>query len=329
MATAQNLVDRYLRLWESLPLSGDGVKRAMLETWASHQGISYRQVQRDLLFLEEAGHVRSLFYGNGKRWFRTSLRPRLQSISREQAFVLSLVEAKLRHLLPSQYLQALYSQWDEAAARIGKPDCKTERAWFEKIQVLPEILAAPRILDGIFPVIVDALLEEKWLQIEYENYEHQEKSARVMPLGIVEYEQLYYLVCRSQGYEDVRHIRVDRVIHAHNENEAFRYPQGFSLAQHIASGAFEFDGNEPIQLRMYMFNGTHQHLIDRPLSQDQQIDEADHDGRVVVQATVPNSHRLYWWILGLGASAEVIEPASLRLALQKEIGAMRRRYESG
>jgi predicted DNA-binding transcriptional regulator YafY len=54
-----------------------------------------------------------------------------------------------------------------------------------------------------------------------------------------------------------------------------------------------------------------EHLRETPLSLDQQI-EPDQPGWMRVQATVPNTAQLRWWLLAFGGQVEVLEPSSLR-----------------
>lgn len=326
MGTATDVLARHLRLWESLPTTGDGLDRAALEAWGLAHGVTYRQLQRDLNKLKAEGCAKREARGKAMLWQRTALRPGAQNLSREQAFVLHAVQTQLGHLLPPQLLLMLQPLCAEASALLQRPEYKTERTWFEKIRAVPGLLHTPRILNGVLPVIIEALLEEKWLELDYENNVHQERHGKVMPLGLVEHEQIYFLVCRFDGYEDERHLRVDRIIQARKLVEPFKYPKSFTLAAHIESGAFNLSLCETIRLRLAMFYGAHQHLVDRPLSRDQQISEPDAEGTVIVSATVQNSKRLYWWILSFGANAQVMEPAGLRAELREEVEAMRRLY---
>lgn len=187
--------------------------------------VTYRQIQRDLAGLESEGCVLGSLYGKGKRWRRTTQRPGARSLSREQAFVLHAVQTQLGQLLPPQLLHMLQPLCDEASILLQRPEYKTERTWFERIRVVPGLLHAPLVLDGVLPTVIEALLEEKWLQLDYENAAHQEKSGReVMSLGLVRRRSFYYLVCRF-GLHRLRHIRVDRIIRAEKLDTSFQYPK--------------------------------------------------------------------------------------------------------
>ena len=325
MRSASTLQDRYLRLWEFLPVTGDGAVRSSLEAWGRKHGVTYRQIQRDLHLLEEHGSAKATRVGRARHWWRTAFRPGGLRLGSEQAFLVAFATSQLGRWVPPSMLPGLAPIQTAAHELLGRPDYSRERAWFGKLGIVPGLLQRPHVLSTVMSAVVQALFEERWLSIDYENYTREERSATVMPLGLVEADGIPYLVCRFKGHDDNRHVRMDRLSRAETLAEAFRNPAGFQLSQHLESGAFDL-GDELIQLRMEMSGGAHKHLLDRPIAADQQLAEADKNGRVIVSATVRNSKQLYWWLLGFGACVEVLEPATLRKELQQEIEAMHQLY---
>jgi predicted DNA-binding transcriptional regulator YafY len=53
------------------------------------------------------------------------------------------------------------------------------------------------------------------------------------------------------------------------------------------------------------------HLRESPLGQKQKIGPEE-DGFVRIDATVPDTSQLRWWLLGFGDQVEVLEPEHLR-----------------
>ena len=68
------------------------------------------------------------------------------------------------------------------------------------------------------------------------------------------------------------------------------------------------------------------HFYESPLSNDQQIVEYSED-RVLLSATVVDNEQLYWWLLGYGAQAQVLEPEHLRRQMVDTIRGMAAQYE--
>jgi len=40
------------------------------------------------------------------------------------------------------------------------------------------------VVAGVLPIIIEALLDERWLLIGYENHDHEEKHGKVSPAVI-------------------------------------------------------------------------------------------------------------------------------------------------
>ena len=68
------------------------------------------------------------------------------------------------------------------------------------------------------------------------------------------------------------------------------------------------------------------HLGEAALSEDQVI-AADEKNGYRVTATVRQSARLRWWILGMGASVEVVQPQSLRDIVETDVAEAHRNYQ--
>ena len=79
-------------------------------------------------------------------------------------------------------------------------------------------------------------------------------------------------------------------------------PEGFDLDEYISSGAFGL-------LR----------------SADQQV-VAEDEKYLTLQATVPDTAQLEWWLMSFGADAEVLEPVALREKLAAIAREMAERY---
>ncbi len=68
------------------------------------------------------------------------------------------------------------------------------------------------------------------------------------------------------------------------------------------------------------------HLHEARLSEDQTIEPEGNGDRSRVTATVRDTARLKWWLLGLGAGVEVLGPSNLREAVIRELNSARMAY---
>ena len=69
------------------------------------------------------------------------------------------------------------------------------------------------------------------------------------------------------------------------------------------------------------------HVTESRLSSDHRA-TTQADGRVLVEATVPDTADLRWWLLGFGSAVEVLTPASLRTEFRDHARAMQAMYDA-
>ena len=83
-------------------------------------------------------------------------------------------------------------------------------------------------------------------------------------------------------------------------------------------GKLEFGKNIEINLVLKVQKYACQHLYERPLSQDQQIEVID-DTWNQVSATVANTTRLQDWLVSMSQLAVVIEPSELQVVILERL----------
>ena len=75
-------------------------------------------------------------------------------------------------------------------------------------------LLPPKIKPGVFEAVSNALYDNKWLKLNYENAQGWRDKYRVMPLGLAQQGPRLYLVCRFEGFDNERSLAVHRIISA-------------------------------------------------------------------------------------------------------------------
>jgi predicted DNA-binding transcriptional regulator YafY len=152
-------------------------------------------------------------------------------------------------------------------------------------------------------------------------------DAIVHPLALVLQGPVLYLVATFWDFEDPRHLAVHRIRSAEKLAEpAARVPKGFELDAYLAGSPLEISEGKMIRLEALFERFTAQHLRETPLSVDQTMRD-EKDGRVRVVATMRESERLVWWLLGFGGNVEVVGPRGLRERVREEIRGAGARYE--
>lgn len=315
-------------LLDFLPSHAPGFDKARLQAWLENQSqpISYRQLLRYLDDLEQVGWVQREKSGKNDLWVRIHRGTHLLSISRERAFALQLIQHKLRHLMPPQLLQALAEEFRLAHDKLSL-HCPHERQWLGKIGEVPSLLTPPEFHEGIFGVITEALLEDKWLEANYRNKDGEENLRRILPLGIASRDGVYYLIGRNPASDETRQFRIDRIISATMTDQPFTYPADFKLVDYMDDGFFNYPHGGKIKLIARIHKLPARHLQDTPLASDQIIEQID-ENWLRLSATVQDSQRLHWWILGFGDQIVVESPIELRNEIARHAIQMARNYAS-
>ena len=279
--------------------------------------VSKRTVERDLLSLSVTFPILSIEQSRpyGWSWLKDAEAFSLPGMSPLQALTLELAHDHLSALLPASLLDTLAPYFKCAEGVLSSGDgVKKLASWRKKVAIVPpnQPLIPPGYPQEIIEAVHSALLSEQQLEISYASREQGEtKTYRVHPLGIVQRGAVTYLVATLNDYSDIRLLAVHRIRSAEKLDKPAKTPKKFDLAKYIRQGAFGFGGIDEIKLVVRFTAAAVEHLRETPLCLDQQIDP-DMAGWMRVQAAVPDTPQLRWWLLGFGDQVEVLEPASLR-----------------
>jgi len=122
-----------------------------------------------------------------------------------------------------------------------------------------------------------------------------------------------YIVCRYRGYDNERNLALHRILSAEMSTLTFDRPKGFNLAKYDDDGRFGFGEGEKIRLAFRIERNAGLHLLESPLSNDQQVVELE-DGKLEITATVVDSAMLDWWLRGFGDSVSHVHRMTMNLA---------------
>jgi predicted DNA-binding transcriptional regulator YafY len=198
-----------------------------------------------------------------------------------------LIEEHLRALLPASLLKSMQGFFTQARSNLlPGSTASRERAWLSKVRVVSEgqPLLPPKIREGVFEQISDALYRDVWLEVDYENAAGHRSQHEVMPLGLAQQGPRLYLVCRYRGYDDERSLAIHRVRAARATTLSFSRPKNFDLRKYDADGHFAWGYGRRIRLVFRVEKEAGFHITETPLSTDQQVRELE-DG-YEISATV-------------------------------------------
>lgn len=293
-----------LELLRRIP-RGRKVTAEQLHQQLSDAGIKrdIRSIQRQLKVLCEQFDIecddREQPYGYC--WLQEARGLALPILTPKESLLLKLAQEQLKHLLPARLMNSLDTFFEQANINLlTQNDAVLEREWAQKVRVVDttQPLLAPTIRENVFENVSEALYLNRWLNLDYQNVQGVRKQIQVMPLGLAQQGPRLYLVCRFHGYDNERSLALHRIHSAEVSALNFERPKDFDLKKYEDEGRFGFGSGKKIKLRFYIRASHGQHLIESPLSIDQQV--VKHDGSFEITATVVESHMLGWWLNGFG-----------------------------
>ncbi len=274
-----------------------------------------RTIQRQLETLSEHFDIerddRSKPYGY--RWLERAQGLAVPHLTPQESLLLQLAQEHLKHLLPAHLMKSMEGFFTQAQRNLGdSPNARLEREWPDKVRVVAtsQPLLPPTIAPGVLEEVSEALYANHWLDIDYQNAAGQRRSAKVMPLGLAQQGPRLYLVCRFEGFDNERSLALHRIRKAEASTLTFERPTEFDLQKYDDDGRFGFGEGLRVRLRFSIEKEAGVHLLETPLSKDQQVQDQG-DGWLEITATVVDSAMLDWWLRGFGEAVADVSKLSL------------------
>ena len=237
----------------------------------------------------------------------------MPNLTPQESLLLQLAEEHLRNLLPARLMKSMEGFFSQARRDLGPDSCaRLEREWPGKVRVVAtsQPLLPPKIVPGVFEIVSESLYSNRWLHLDYRNSGGKRGKVEVMPLGLAQQGPRLYLVCRYRGYDNERSLALHRILSAEMSTLTFDRPKEFDLKKYDDDGRFGFGEGEKVQLTFRIERNAGFHLLESPLSSDQQVVELN-DGWLEITATVIDSAMLEWWLRGFGDAIEDVRRRSI------------------
>ena len=262
-----------------------------------------RTIQRQIETLSEHFDIerddRSRPYGY--RWLEKAKGLAVPNLTPHESLLLQLAEEHLRNLLPVKVLKSLDGFFSQARYNLDVDGTsKLESEWRNKVRVVSSTqpLLPPKIAVGVFESVSNALYGNKWLFVCYRNAAGVTSDADVMPLGLAQQGPRLYLVCRFKGFENERSLAVHRIMSAKVSTFTFQRPKEFDLKRYDDDGRFGVSDGTRIVLTFSISRDAGLHLLESPLSVDQDVKVLDDGYRI--KSTIVETDILYRWLQSFG-----------------------------
>lgn len=282
--------------WISTPELAASLEEAGIE-------ISTRRLQRLLKNICEWDELcvecdmRSKPYGYKQRLptldlAATHLRP-------QESLLLRLSEEHLRYQLPAPLVRSLSPLFETARTTLKESGSTTRmNAWLKKVAFVSGAvpMLPPKILPRIFDAVSEGLYRESKLEIEYVNSIGQKTVGIVSPLGLVQQDQRLYLVCQFDGYDNIRHLALHRMLTAHVLDFPAVRPKDFTLDKYVAERHFNYSNGRKIHLTLEFTNmTTAKNMAETPFNKTQTLKQLP-DGAWRLEADLDDTVMLDGWI---------------------------------
>lgn len=290
-----------------------------------HEQLADTEVARDLRTIQRQLDMLSEYFeidrDDSERTYRYSWKERAKGmampmLTEQESLLLTLAEQHLRNLLPAGLMKSMNGFFVQARANLApieekKGKAKREREWLSKVRVVSttQPLLPPKIKPSVFEQVSSALYSNLWLAVDYENATGKRTQAEVMPLGLAQQGSRLYLVCRFRGFDNERSLALHRVVSAQASEFVFERPKDFDLEKYDDDGRFGFGDGKRIELSFLIDKEAGFHLLESPLSEDQQVRELEDSYSIT--ATVVDSAMLEWWLRSFGDNVKAIHRKAL------------------
>lgn len=327
----KNTLARQWEMLKMLPSRRPGVTARELSDRLQQEGftVTKRTVERDLQALSAIFPLSCNDQSTPWGWYFTpGCSLELPGLSLSEALTLKLVEQHLSRLLPATLMTSLANHFAEAGRKLdGMADSAPAARWTEKIRsVQPsQPLLTPEVDEAVLAPLQDALLRDRQMTVRYRKAGASDDVEYTLnPLALLQRGPVTYLVATAFTYADVRLYAVHRIRAITRLDTPALRPDRFDLDSYIRQGGANFGAGEEIHLRLRVDNKLAAYLAEAPLAEDMRM-TPDGDSHLV-EAHLPDTWQLRWWILSQAEQAEVLAPAELRDYIRQRLEATLGRY---
>ena len=334
MNSQHNTVFRYITLLQLIPRSPGFRATSTLQMLLDERGfnVDIRSVQRDL---EKMSSHFPLLCDKSQKPYRWSFDPafkiNLPALDTPTALTLVLAEEYLKGLLPQSTTIQLSNQFNAAHKHLEQLKEKGFSDWSNRVKAIPngKALIPAEIKSSTWSTVTEALLRGVALDVEYLSRTKQElKRFTLHPLGIVAKHSVTYLLATVDGFDDIRHFAIHRILECKESKTEYQSVPDFSIEDYLNQGHFGYKlGDHEITLEAKIRPNIAWLLSETPISEQQKLSHNDESDWVKLIAIIPDDLQTQWWIMGFGADIEVIKPLYLRERIKKLTDDMHKLYK--
>ena len=305
-------------------------KRHYLIDLARELGCSKQTVMRMMDDINRSYSVQVEKGKDGKRvWYQIQTPRSKPTTTLSEAEISHLLFCKemVRHLLPQGMSKEIDETIHKTAALLPKLDNRAQA--FESLAgviLKGSIDYTPQ--EPIITTLLNSIAAKDVCEIKYKGLgQKEEKNHYFAPLKIKSYREALYVAgwkvdIRSKEAEPIHEMHLP--IHRFTAAEPVR--KKHSIEEEEKPHYFGFRECDPFRVKVRFTPEAGTYIKERRWSSDQTTSDLA-DGQCELEFTAQSETEVVSWVLGFGANATVIEPASLQQAIVNEILSMTVRYD--
>lgn len=207
--------------------------------------------------------------------------------------------------------QGVEGLWERFAKTLPRAQAVRLEDFARKFFVVPYVMKDYRDHDEHLDVIVQALVDQRRLRVDYAGLLGDGKTHEFEPYTLAMYRGGLYLIGRSHRGKGIVKLAVERIRDVEKLADRFDYPRSYSPAKHT-EGVFGIIEGEERHVEILVHGAeTEAYLRSRRIHPTQQL-RRRRDGKAVLTMSVRGTEELRNWVLGFGPYLEVLKPRSLR-----------------
>jgi predicted DNA-binding transcriptional regulator YafY len=294
---------------------------------AEQLGANARAVYRDLEVLEEL-HVPLYPDKNGRESFwkvDPDYRNRLSiPFSLSELLSLYLAQDSIRSLEGTVLYDSLQSLFEKVWAVLPKPLFREmvglRGAFLSGIPAQKEY----RTYREFTQIIQDSIQERRTLRLQYEPRDQKAAERNVDPYAVHLRNGNLYMIGYCHMRKGIRTFLVDRMQRIKMTEESFPAPVGFSLENYLRH-SFGMFTEGLVRVKVRFHKSLTRYLFERRWHPSQKNKKLK-DGSLELAFDVAGTKEIKTWIMGFGALAKVLEPASLVKEIKDDLKKSLRSY---
>src|SRR5262245_4060828 len=304
-----------------------------LEAAAEELGVSVRSIERYVkacadFVTDSAGRPKIEIVGQGgRRTVRLASRVSPRESTVFQVASVRLAGALLR-FAGGTVLEQLLKDARERLESAARPADQPLLAGLKrKFYSIPFAEKHYRHLDDTIDRILRGLVEERRLRIDYGGKRGAGRVHTFDPYTLAVYRGGLYLIGRSDRYEKIIYLAVERIRSVELAKERFQYPARYSPRRHHR-GVFGIIGGQATRVGLPLMDRETAALLSaRRLNLGERF-QPRNDGTTLLRMRVRGIDELTNWVLGFGPHVRVLRPAALRERVARDLRAASELYEA-